>query len=252
MSWKTALVIIAIVISVIIGVISVTPYQVSQFSDGVQLKIISSSVIPLNYDFLITGMAMSGSWEGPGYARIFLESEDEQYLVFDTRKIEGVLEFSMGTRFDFVCVDSCLTNPLKPKQLLVYLSAPGVLTIDRYHFTIPNHPTAFAICEGCSTVKTPTAPEHFMFVLALLLLVGIIGSHTLQHCCKPPIVRRMLAIVFLISFVLLGGVFGTSLVNPSSALVLNIQMVASVFAAFGVLTLLVIAGVELLSHRGHK
>ncbi len=246
---RKALLIIAVVLSALLVVMSVKPSNVNELNKPVHMSLSSSTSLDLNHDFRISGMALSGSWEGPGFAQVWLiAKEGEKFMLFDTRNLPRVLELSLGTPFEKACAETCNIPPVLAESLLVIISGPGVLNIDSYHFTVSSMATGLMVCPGCKKAKMPSTPDHSVLLLVVMLLIGLFGSHTLHHCCRNPIVSRFLILVFFSSFLMLAGVFGKSLLSPTGMVTGNFNMAASVFAAFGVLALMIIGVVEILNH----
>lgn len=254
MIWKKIVLALTIVIAVVLGVMSVRPASVpvSEFNEVANVHLAESSNIPFSRPFSISGLAVSGSWEGPGFAELwFVGENDERYLVLDTRKLLSSLEFSsFGTRFESVCFETCNFAPVKPKNLFAIVSGPGFLSVDSYHFAVPFNPSGLAVCPNCKTARQLQLPDHSSLVLILMLVLAVIGSHALSHICKDSKTKRVLSILFISGFVALGGVFGVSVAAPTSAFAVVTKQAASIFSALGVIVLFVIAGIEMLvSHQ---
>ncbi len=253
MSWKKAVLLLTAVLAIILGIISVRPSQVpvAEFRESADLRLASSAEIPFHRSIFLSGFALSGSWEGPGYAQVWLLGEDKKYLVMDTRDLPEVLELSaFGTSFDSACIETCSIPPLQPKSLFAIVSGPGVLSIDSYHFTVPLSPSGLALCPNCKKVQQSQTPNHILLLAVLLLVIAVVGSHSLSHCCRNVLSKRFLVVLFLAGFVALGGLFGVSVAAPSAAVVITAQKTISVFAALALLVLFLIGAVEMLvSHK---
>lgn len=252
MNWKHVVLVVALIFALVIGLNSVQPgfVQVTEFTESANIKLGDSAFIPFSRDFEISGLALSGYWEGPGYAQVFLSDGETRLLVFDTRNLLGTIEFeSFGSRFNAACMETCSFSPLKPKELVALVHGPGFLTIDSYHYSVPLSPSGLASCPNCKKVRQPVLPNHSLLVLIILLLGSVFGSHTLSHVCGSPHTKRLLLIVFLVGFLSLAGIFGSSVAAPTSAFAVGTKHAASIVAAFGVIILFVIAGIEMIVRK---
>jgi len=249
MSWKKAVILVAIAITVIMGIMTVRPAQIiTEFRESTDIRLAESSEIPFIKDFSIKGLAISGSWEGSGYAEVWMIANDKKYLVMDTRKLPKVLEFSTGTRFEAACIDTCVLPPMRPERLYAMISGPGFLIIDQYHFAVQLSPSGMAACKNCRQVKQPRTLDHSMLLLTVLLLVAVVGSHSLGHRCRKKYTKHLLIIIFIGMFITLAAVFGVSLTSPTSALIVTAKRAASISAAIGFLTLFSLISVE-MAHK---
>jgi len=245
MMWKKAVLVATVVIAVTIGILSVKPaqVQVTEFTENAHVRTSESMEIPFTKKFSITGFGVSGSWEGPGFAQVWLFSGKRQYLVMDTRVLPKMIELSaFGTSFDASCIDSCSLSPLEPTKLFIIVSGPGMLSIDHYHFVVPMEPTGLAIGK----VKQSDTPDHSLLLVVLLLAVSVFGAHLCSHWCKSSIAKKALIGVFLGGFLILGGMFGVTVAAPTAAFAVTAKKAASVFAALAILILFIMMALELL------
>ncbi len=252
MIWKKVVLVLTFVLAIILVIITVNPASVpvTELRESVNLRLSSSAEIPFSKPFALNGLALSGAWEGSGFAEVWLVGEGRKYLVLDTGNLPKVLEFAdFGTRFEAACVDSCDFPPLKPEGLFVLVSGPGLLSIDEFHLAVPISPSGLALCPNCKRIKASGTPNHLMLLIVLLSVIAVVGSHSLGHFCKNLLVKRILILLFLGGFVILGSMFGVSMAAPSAAIAVSTQKVASVFAAFGVVTLFFIGAVEMLAYH---
>ncbi|VVB81703.1 Uncharacterised protein [uncultured archaeon] len=248
MTWKKAVLVLSVVIALILTLIAVHPADVSELREHTDVRLSQSAKIPFHHAFSLTGFALSGSWEGSGSAKVWLVGGEKRYLVLDTKAVTSTLEFSsFGTRFESACDETCSIPPLQAEYLLIVLSGPGFLTIDSYHMAIPLEPTGFLSYP--KTVFDLPTPNHALFLLALLLLISVIGSHALGHYCRNLVTKRIVLMVFLGAFIALGSVFGVTLLTPTSAFSIVTKQVVSVFAAFVLVVLVVLTAFEILVHR---
>ncbi len=246
MMWKKAVIVATIVIAIVLGIISVKPAstQANDLIEETHYRITTTKELPFLKPFSLNGFGISGAWEGPGYAKVWLVTDDERrYLVFDTHVLPGTLEFSgFGEPFEGVCIDTCILPDIMPRRLYVLISGPGILSIDALHFAVPLNPSGLAIQK----IKQSDAPDHSMFVLVMLLAVAVIGSHTCGHFCNNPVTKKVLVIVFLGAFLVLGGVFGIAVAAPTTAIAVTAKKAASICAAAAFLILFILLAVEMM------
>ena len=255
MMWKKVVLAASIVLVIILTIISVKPsgVQVTEFSEKADIRATESTEIPFLKSFPMNGFAVSGSWEGPGFAQVWLEGENHNYLVMDTRTLPKVIELSgLGSGFEAACIDSCKFPEFTPDNLVLLVSGPGVISIDAYHFAVPSTATGLSFCADCKKVDQPETPNHSLLALVFLLLIAVVGSHVLGHICRTPQTKSTALIIFLCSFVALGVVFGVSVAAPTTAIAVTTEKAASVFAAFGMLLLTVIGAIEVLSGKNEN
>lgn len=248
MTWKKVILVLSVVIALILTLIAVRPSEVAELREHTDVRLSHSAKIPFQHSFALKGLALSGSWEGSGSAEVWLVGGEKRYLVLDTRSVPSVLEFSsFGTRFDSACTETCSIPPLQADYLLVILSGPGFLTIDSYHMSIPLEPTGFLSYPR--TVFDLPMPNHALFLISLLLFIAVVGSHTLGHYCQNPMTKRIVMMIFLGAFIALGSVFGVTLATPTTAFAVVTKQVVSVFAAFVLIALFVLAAYEIIMHK---
>jgi len=251
MMWKKAVLVLTIVIAVILGVMTVRPDKVtvSEFTEKAHVRLSGSNEIPFHHPFLMRGLSLSGSWEGPGFAQVWLIAEnDQKFLVMDTRTLPEVLELSaFGTQFEGICLQTCSMAPALPKRLIVLISGPGFLTIDEYHFVVPLGPSGLASCPNCKKISAFETPNHFTLLMILLLVISVIGSHVLSHVTQNPKTKKVLIVIFLAAFIALSSVFGVSVAAPTTAVAVATKKAASVLAALGLMILFAILGIEMLA-----
>ncbi len=253
MTWKKIVLVLTVVIAVIFGLVSVHPANVTELHESANVHLSASAKIPFKHSFALKGLALSGSWEGSGRAQVWVVGEDKRYLVLDTSHIPEVIEFaSFGTPFESACLQSCSIPPLNAEYLLVMLSSPGFLTIDSYHIAVPLEPTGLSACPDCKKIYQASTPSHFPLLLVLLLVISVFGSHVFGHYCESSNRKRISLIVFFGSFLVLGGLFGLSIVDPTGSVVMMVKNTASVAAALCVVALFVLAAAEYVGFRQHS
>jgi hypothetical protein len=244
--WKKAVIIATIVIAIVLGIISVKPAgtQSNELIEKTNYRIAMTKELPFLKPFPLNGFGISGAWEGPGYAEVWLVADDEKrYLVFDTHVLPTTLELSaFGERFEGVCIDTCRLPDIMPRRLFVLISGPGILSIDALHFAAPLNPSGLAIQK----IKQSDAPDHSMLVLVMLLAVAVIGAHTCGHFCSNPVAKKVLIFVFLGAFLVLGGVFGVAIAAPTTAIAVTAKKAASVCAAAAFIILFILLAVEMM------
>ena len=250
MIWKKAVLVLTFIFALILGIVSVYPSGVAELQEPANLRLSASAKVPFKHSFPLKGLAVSGTWEGSGRALVWVVGEGKRYLVLDTDSIPDVLEFSFfGSRFENACVDSCSMPALKAETLMVYVSGPGFLTIDSYNMAVPLDATGLALCPNCQRINQTPAPDHFLLSLVLLLVIAVAGSHVLGHYVESVKKKRVLLLIFLSGFLLLGGVFGLALAAPNSNVVLFAKQTASIISAVFMIVLFGIIGVEILAHK---
>ena len=252
MMWKKAVLVLTIVIAVILGIMNVNPASVqeSRFNEKAHIRLSGSTEIPFYHSFLMKGLSLSGSWEGPGFAQVWLIAEDKKFLVLDTRTLPEILEFSaFGAQFEGACLQTCSMTPVMPEMLIALISGPGFLSIDEYHFVVPLGPSGLASCPNCKKVQSVNTPNHSTLLMVLLLVISVIGAHSLSHVTQNPKTKRVLIIIFIAGFITLSSVFGVSVAAPTAAVAVATQKAASVLAAFGVVGLFAILGMEFRASR---
>lgn len=246
MMWKKLVIVATIVIAIVLGIISVKPAstQITEFTEKANYRITQTKELPFLKPFSLNGFGISGAWEGPGYSQVWLIGDDDKrYLVFDTRVLPSTLELSaFGESFEGVCIETCRLSDVLPKQLLVLISGPGVLSIDTLHFSVPLNPSGLAV----NKIQQTDMPDHSMLVLVLLLTVAVIGSHTCGHFCRNPVTKKVLVFVFLGAFLVLGGVFGVAVAAPTTAIAVTAKKAASICAAVTFMILFVLLAVEMM------
>jgi len=252
MKGKNILLAITVTLAVIMGLMSVSPQTVQStyFKEVVDLRYASSSGMPTP-EMLINGMALSGRWEGPGHAEVYLVTEEQRYLVVDTRKLPPLVQFdAYGIPFEAMCLESCAMPLIKPEKMIAVVYGPGVLSIDEYHYTAPTNPTGLAFCPNCERIEQPRVPNHSLLLPAILLALAVIGAHIMGHCCTRPKVKKALVITFFAGFILIIGIFGVAVAAPTGALSTTAKHAASVASALGVIAILAAAAFEVT--RGRK
>ncbi len=250
--WKKAVLVLTIVIAVILGIMTVRPsgVQVSEFREKAHVRLSGSDQIPFYHPFLMKGLSLSGSWEGPGFAQVLLLAENEQkFLVMDTRTLPEVLEFSaFGTQFEGQCLETCSMTPVLPERLVVLISGPGFLSIDEYHFVVPLGPSGLAPCPNCRVVQVDSS-NHFTLLMILLLVISVVGAHALGHIAQNPRAKKILIMIFIGGFVALTSVFGVSVAAPTAAVAVVTKQAASILAALAVIVMFAIFGAEMLASK---
>lgn len=245
--WKRAVLFIAVVLAVVLGAMAFPDSYVTFLDKSVSLTVASSSSLP-HPEFAINGLALSGRWEGPGFAEVFVMVNGQRFLVMDTRQMPSVVELAdFGTPFEVACIETCAMPTSRIDSMFVVLHGPGVLSISKYHYRVPSSPAGLVFCPNCKTAKEPVTPDHSLLLPVILLLLAVVGSHVAGHVCKKGSAKRVALWIFLGSFVVLGGVFGLSVVAPTAAFAVTAKMTASVLAALGVVGLLGVVAFEVLS-----
>ncbi len=249
MMWKKVVLAATVLIAVIFTIISVNPsgVQVIEFSEKASIRTTETMTVPFLKDISLTGFSVSGSWEGSGYAEVWLVGEGRKYLVMDTLDLPKTIELSsFGTSFENVCIDSCKMPVLKPETLVLVVSGPGVLSIDSLHFVAPATATGLSLCPNCKRVTQSENPDHSLLAVVFLLVLAVFGSHLVGHICTGDRTKRILMGAFLVGFISLGILFGVSVAAPTTAIAVTTKKAASVFAAFGMLLLVAAIAVEVL------
>jgi len=230
--WKKAVMIATVVIAIIISFVSLTSR--AGVTGNFNMQVYGTEKIPFSVQG-VDSVKFSGSWSGSGSAQVWLVTEDSQYLAFDTR--------SLPASFSDVCVETCDMPTSNVMYLSVY-TKDGTLTLSEYSADTSSNPSGLAACPNCKSVRTSNSPDHSILLLSLVLTIAIFGSHSLHHCCKRKLSKKVLVVLFVGAFLTMGGVFGVSLTAPSGAAVIAKQA-ASVFAALALLVIFVIAAIEL-------
>lgn len=183
----------------------------------------------------LKSLKISGSFVGSGSAQVWLVTDTDQYLAIDTRLL--------STKFENICAETCDLSSVNSNYLSVYIE-DGVLSLNEYKIKASSNPSGLASCPGCKKVKNNNLPDHYILLLTLLLAIGIFGSHSLHHCCKNSLSKKVLIGLFIGGFIMIMAVFGISLTAPAGAAFIA-KRAASVFAAIALMTIFVIAGFEL-------
>ncbi len=204
-----------------------------KLEERVGAKFSRSSVVPLNVQS-INGFSLSGSWTGPGIARVWISGEKKNYLVSEI----------LPGAFESVCVDSCSFPALKNPELLIVIPSNSLFYVDSVHISLPDEPSALAFCPNCKSVRN--VPDHSILLLALVLLICIFGAHTMNHYCQNPSKKRLLSFVFIGGVVLMGVLFGTA-VSLSGAFAVVAKRSVSILSAFSIVLMMIIAGLEIVS-----
>jgi len=240
MNWKKAIISLTLILAVIIGVMTTRPEtSTPEFSEDANIHLSSSAKILFDSEFALNRLALSGSWEGSGYAQVWLDGDKKDYLVIDTRVF--------GTSFNSACMETCRIPALNPSSLFVHINGPGSLAINNYNFAVPFDPSGMVPCPNCKTIRQSNTPDHFVLLLVLALVITVIGAHSLNHWCRSRTSKRLLIILFLGGFITLGVVFGLAFTS-SAALAAVAKKAVSIFAAMGVITVFIIGAAE-LSHK---
>jgi len=252
--WKKAVLVLTVVIAVILGVMTVNPssVNVSAFREKAHVRLSGSDQIPFYHSFLIKSLSLSGSWEGPGFAQVWLLAEnDQKFLVMDTRTLPEMLELSaFGTQFESECLQTCsLVTPVLPERLIVLISGPGFFSIDEYNFAVQLGPSGLAECPNCMKIAPLNTPHHATLLMILLLVISVIGAHALGHMTQNLRMKRVLIVIFIGSFIALSSVFGVSVAAPTGSVAVATKHAASVLAAIGVIVLFAILGIEMCAPK---
>lgn len=103
-------------------------------------------------------------------------------------------------------------------------------------------PTGYSIKQ----VAAYSEPNHSFILPGILLLIVVIGSHSLSHCCRHEILKKYLTISLAVSLILLVGVFGLSVFSPTGRVAMATQRLSSILAAVGILFVFIVGAFELL------
>ncbi len=246
MMWKKIVLVATLLLAVTAAVVASRSSPAATFREPASIKVLESAEIPFTRPFLVKSLALSGSWEGPGFAQVWVVGQGRSHIVLDTRAFQNAIELSAyGTHFDGACVDTCAMTAMRPERLLFMVSGPGVLVIDAFHFSVPLEASGLAIRR----VEEVKSPDHSVVLIVVLLVAALLGAHYLSHTCRNPTMKRVLIFIFLGAFLATAGVFGATLASPTSAFTFVAKKAASVFAAGGVIALFVIGGAEMMSPR---
>jgi len=246
MIWKKAVIIATIGIAIILASSALWPAPGEEIRQDTHLQLSAPSEIPFLDSFAVNGLAISGEWRGSGFAQVWLVGEGREYLVLDTRNSPSAY------RFERACIDTCSIPSLQPESVLVAVTG-GTLSIDTYHYDVPEAPAGLAVCKNCKRIRQARIPDHSLLLIVLTLVIAVIGAHSLSHCCQNPRRKKMLIVVFIGGFVALTAVFGASLAAPTAAFAVTTKKSASVFAAFALISLFAIIMMELrISHKKYE
>ena len=95
------------------------------------------------------------------------------------------------------------------------------------------------------TISTVSVPQHSFLLPVILLIVAIIGSHTLSRCCKHKYLRKYYIGGLIGSSILLAGVFALS-VFSTPEVASTAHRMSSVLAAIGVFFVFAVGSLEFL------
>jgi len=107
-------------------------------------------------------------------------------------------------------------------------------------------------CPDCKEISGQTDPNHTYILPIALLLVAIVGAHSLSHLSSKITVKRCLMFAMVVSALLFAVVFGFSIVSPTGAATLTVQRLSSIIAAFSVIGIFIIGAYEIISHQEDK
>src|SRR3989344_9257336 len=248
MNKRTIFVVAAVVMAVLLCVQGARLAQSTMYKP-INRVVGESSIIPLGEKSSLSRFALSGDWTGKGIARIYLLDGKKTLLVADTSKLAPNLD---AVHMNEVCEETCTISGVVPRALAVQIIGKGALAIDGYTLITDSNVAGLASCPECKKVKAVQTPDHGIFLISVLLLVAIVGSHRFNHHTVNPIKKKAMAGVFITGFLSLTVLFVFSLVHPQSMVALIARYVASVFAAGGVLTLFVIGGFEIVKEKEER
>jgi hypothetical protein len=238
MTWKKAVLVLTAVMAVALIIVAFRPPggSATDVREEANLQIRSSGHIPYTQAFPLKGFALSGNWKGTGVAQVWIVTEGIEYLVLDTRNLKS-------DKFAEFCLDSC-DIPVSFAESLIVIVSDGVLSIDTYDLKAVSGPTGLALCPNCKRIIQRNTPDHFLLLTILLLVISVVGAHALGHCCKRHLSKKVLFVLFLAGFAMLGGLFAAYVGAPDSVAAVA-RKAGSVFAALGVVTLFTIGGIEM-------
>lgn len=95
------------------------------------------------------------------------------------------------------------------------------------------------------TVSRTIEPQHAFLLPGVLLLIAIIGAHTLSHCCRHAYLRKYYIGGLVGSSILLAGVFALG-VFSTPEITAATQRISSILAAIGVLFVFAVGSFEFL------
>lgn len=234
----TQIVFAATIVMAIFLTIASLSNQFGEIVEEPNLQLTGSSILPLT-PRMTDGFAVTGHWEGEGYANIWFESDTVEALAFDTRKI-------IFGKFDSACIDSCSIPESTSSKLKVEIEGDGLLTLEKLHFATPQNPIGMALCPNCKKVAQTNEPDHSLLVIILLLTISFIGSHTLKHYCKSKTAKYSLLGVFVLTFIIFAALFSITVSAPTSAIAITAKRTASIFSAIGIIALFATITIEVV------
>lgn len=248
MSGRTIIVVAAVIMAVLLCVQGARLASTTLYKP-INRVVGESSIIPLNEKSSLSHFAISGDWTGKGSARVFLLDGKKTLLVADTAKLAPNLG---SVHLNEVCKETCSLSGVVPKALAVQIIGKGSFVIDGYTFSTDSNVAGLASCPECRKIKAVQTPDHGIFLISVLLLIAIVGSHRFTHHAMNPMKKRAMAGVFITGFLSLTALFVFSLLNPHGTIAIVTRYAASVFAAGGVLTLFVIGGFEIVKEKEER
>lgn len=232
--------------TIIMAIFLIAASLSNQFGEVVEepnLELSGSAVLPLT-PRKTDGFAVTGRWEGEGYAKIWFETNLAEALAFDTRELEKASFFKQNS-FQEACMDSCNMPESTSSQLKVKIIGDGKLTLEKLHYATPQSPLGMALCPNCKKVAQVDEPNHSLLVIVLLLALSFFGSHTLRQYCKSKKTKYAMLGLFVLSFIIFAGLFSVTVAAPTSAVAITARRTASIFSALGVLALFAIIATEI-------
>lgn len=211
--------------------------QFTDITERTNMRFTQTTELPFSQPFTVSGLAVSGSWMGNGFAQAWLIGQGEKHLILDTDTLDQ-------PQFTLACEDSCKINPLVPEKLLIVVTG-GQLAINDVNYAVPFEPAGMALCPNCRKVSQKATPDHGVFMIVILLFISVIASQALTNTCSTSGRRKMVTGILVVSFLVLTTVFGVSVAAPTSELATTAKQGASVIAALGVLALFSVGIMEI-------
>ena len=247
MSGKTLIVVAAVIMAVLLSINGARLSSTTIYKP-INRIVAESSIVALQEHSTLSRFAISGQWEGPGSARVFLLDGKQSRLVADTSKLGNMNAVHLSE----VCVETCDFSGVIPKAIAVQIKGKGSLAIEGYTFNTESNVAGLASCSDCKKIEAVQTPDHAIFLISVLLLITIIGSHRLNHHSTRPMKKRAMAGVFIAGFVSLTALFGFSIFHPDGSIAVLTRYAASIFAAGGVLTLFIMGAFESVKEKEER
>ena len=111
-------------------------------------------------------------------------------------------------------------------------------------------PTGFSSnCPNCLEVSGQTEPNHSYILPVVLLLIAIVGAHSLSDLSSKITAKKCLTFASIPAVFLLALVFGLSIASPTGQATIALQKISSIIAAFGVIFVFGVGAFEAVSHQ---